>query len=43
MTYVYLKTQNYSGTDLTLDTIPLNVTSVAISVNKIVPAIPSIF
>ena len=40
MTYVYLKTQNYSGTDLTLDTIPLNVTSVAISVNKIVPAIP---
>ena len=40
MTYVYLKTQNYSGTDLTLDTIPLNVTSVGITVSKIVPAIP---
>ena len=40
MTYVYLKTGNYSGTDLTKNTIPLNVTSVGVSVSKTIPAFP---
>ena len=40
MSYVYLKTGNYSGTDLTKNTIPLNVTSVGISVSKTIPAFP---
>ncbi len=40
MTYVYLKTQNYSGTDLSLDTIPLLVNSVGISVSKDIPSLP---
>ena len=40
MTYVYLKTQNFSGTDLSLDTIPLKVNSVGISVSKDIPSLP---
>lgn len=40
MTYVYLKTQNFNGTDLTVDTIPLDVNSVGISVSKTIPALP---
>jgi hypothetical protein len=40
MTYVYLKTQAYSGTNLSINTIPLNVTSVGISVTKTIPAFP---
>jgi hypothetical protein len=40
MTYVYLKTGRYTGTDLTIDTIPLNVTSVGVSVSKTIPAFP---
>ena len=40
MTYVYLKTGKYDGTDLTINTIPLNVTSVGVSVSKAIPAFP---
>lgn len=40
MTYVYLKTQNFSGTDLSLDTIPLKVNTVGISVSKDIPSLP---
>lgn len=40
MTYVYLKTQAFTGTDLSLNTIPLQVTSVGISVTKTIPAFP---
>ena len=40
MTYVYLKTQAYSGTNLSINTIPLNVTSVGISVTKTIPSFP---
>jgi hypothetical protein len=42
MTYVYLKTGSFSdeSTDLTVDTIPLNVTSVGVSVSKTIPAFP---
>ena len=40
MTYVYLKTQAFSGTDLTINTIPLKATSVGISVTKTIPAFP---
>ena len=40
MTYVYLKTQAYTGTDLSLNTIPLDVSSVGISVTKTIPAFP---
>ena len=40
MTYVYLKTGRYTGTDLNIDTIPLNVTSVAVSVSKTIPSFP---
>jgi len=37
--YVYLKLQKFSGTDLEIDTIPLKVQSVSISVDKTVPNI----
>lgn len=40
MTYVYLKTQNFNGTNLSVDTIPLNVNSVGISVSKTIPSLP---
>tara|TARA_R110001606_G_scaffold56361_5_gene136677 strand:+ start:4939 stop:5592 length:654 start_codon:yes stop_codon:yes gene_type:complete len=43
MTYVYLKFGQYSETDssdLTINTIPLNVTSVGVSVSKTIPAFP---
>ena len=40
MTYVYLKTGMYGGTDLTKNTIPLNVTSVGVSVSKAIPSFP---
>ena len=40
MTYVYLKTQAYTGTNLSINTIPLDVTSVGISVTKTIPAFP---
>ena len=40
MTYVYLKTGKYDGTDLTTNTIPLNVTSVGVSVSKAIPSFP---
>jgi len=40
MTYVYLKTQAYSGTNLSLNTIPLQITSVGISVTKTIPSFP---
>jgi len=40
MTYVYLKTQAYTGTNLSLNTIPLDVSSVGISVTKTIPAFP---
>ena len=40
MTYVYLKTQAYTGTNLSLNTIPLDVTSVGISVTKTIPSFP---
>ena len=37
--YVYLKLQQFSGTDLAIDTIPLKVQSVSVSVDKTVPNI----
>lgn len=37
--YVYLKLQQFSGTDLSVDTIPLKVQSVSVSVDKTVPNI----
>ena len=40
MTYVYLKTQAFTGSDLSLNTIPLQVTSVGISVSKTIPSFP---
>ena len=40
MTYVYLKTQAYSGTNLSLNTIPLQITTVGISVTKTIPSFP---
>ena len=40
MTYVYLKTGKYDGTDLTIITIPFNVTSVGVSVANAIPAFP---
>ena len=43
MTYVYLKFGQYSETDssdLTINTIPLNVTSVGVSVSKTIPSFP---
>lgn len=38
--YVFLKLQSYSGTDTTLNTIPLKANSVSISVSKTIPAFP---
>tara|TARA_R100000773_G_scaffold23034_1_gene20311 strand:- start:928 stop:1563 length:636 start_codon:yes stop_codon:yes gene_type:complete len=35
--YVYLKLQKFSGSDLTVDTIPLKITSAAFSVDKNIP------
>ena len=35
--YVYLKLRKFSGSDLTVDTIPLKVTSAAFSVDKNIP------
>lgn len=42
MSYVYLKTGKFDSdsNDLNIDTIPLNVTSVGISVQKTIPAFP---
>jgi hypothetical protein len=38
MTYVYLKTGKYNGTDLTTDTIPLLCTTIGVSVDKTIPS-----
>ena len=40
MDYVYIKTAAFSGTDLTLNTIPLKVTSVGVNTSKTIPAFP---
>ena len=40
MTYVYLKTQAYKGTNLSVNTIPLDVSGVGISVTKTIPSFP---
>jgi len=40
MGYVYLKTQAYTGTNLSINTIPLDVSSVGISVTKTIPSFP---
>ena len=42
MTYVYLKTGKYDSdsNDLTIDTIPLNVTTVGVGVTKTIPSFP---
>ena len=42
MAYVYLKTGKFDrdSNDLTIDTIPLNVTSVGIAVSKTIPSFP---
>ena len=40
MTYVYLKTQAFSGSNLAINTIPLQITSVALSVTKTIPSFP---
>ena len=40
MTYVYLKTGKYNGTDLTTDTIPLKCTSIGVAVDKTIPSFP---
>ena len=40
MTYVYLKTQAYTGTNLSINTITLDVSSVGISVTKTIPSFP---
>ena len=37
---VYLKLQNYSGTDVHVDTIPLRVTNISIAVDKTIPSFP---
>ena len=37
---VYLKTQQFSGTDSTLNTIPLKCTSVGVTVTKTIPSMP---
>lgn len=37
---VYLKTQQFSGTDANLNTIPLKCTSVTVTVSKTIPSIP---
>ena len=38
--YVYLKLQSFSGTDESVNTIPLKANSVSISVSKTIPAFP---
>ena len=38
--YVYLKLQKHSGSSSSIDTIPLRVNSVAVTVDKTIPAIP---
>lgn len=38
--YVYLKLQKHSGSSASIDTIPLRVNSISISVDKTIPAIP---
>jgi len=38
--YVYLKLQKHSGSSASIDTIPLRVNSVSLSVDKTIPAIP---
>jgi len=38
--YVYLKLQNHSGSSASVDTIPLRVNTVNVSVDKTIPAIP---
>tara|TARA_R110002074_G_scaffold107582_2_gene232421 strand:- start:458 stop:1156 length:699 start_codon:yes stop_codon:yes gene_type:complete len=40
MTYVYIKTQAFSGTNLSLNTIPLQIISVSLSVTKTIPSFP---
>lgn len=40
MSYVYLKLQKHSGSSATIDTIPLKVNTVSVSVDKTIPAIP---
>ena len=40
MTYVYLKTQAFSGSNLSLNAIPLQILTVALSVTKTIPAFP---
>lgn len=40
MSYVYIKTGKYDGTDLTTNTIALNVSSVGVSVTKAIPSFP---
>jgi len=40
MGYVYLKTQAYTGTNLSINSIPLDVSSVGISVTKTIPSFP---
>lgn len=37
---VYLKTQRFSGSDASLNTIPLNVISVAVQISKTIPSMP---
>ena len=38
--FVYLKLQNHSGSSASIDTIPLRVNTVSVSVDKTIPAIP---
>ena len=40
MSQVYLKLQAHSGSSATIDTIPLRVNSVSVSIDKTIPAIP---
>lgn len=40
MSFVYLKLQEHSGSSSSIDTIPLKVNSVSVSVDKTIPAIP---
>tara|TARA_Y100001972_G_C7652729_1_gene328329 strand:+ start:230 stop:844 length:615 start_codon:yes stop_codon:yes gene_type:complete len=40
MSYVYLKLQKHSGSSSDIDTIPLKVNSVSVSVDKAIPSIP---
>lgn len=38
--YVYLKLQSYSGTNIHVDTIPLRILNIGVSVDKSIPAFP---